>query len=57
LRRQWYVVHREKQRLTRAAVAFKAFLLTSAEALLAPAQAPRSATAGKGGKPAHPGRR
>ena len=36
LRRQWYVVHREKQRLTRAAVAFKAFLLTSAGAVLGP---------------------
>jgi len=57
LRRQWYVVHREKQRLTRAAVAFKAFLLTSAEALLGPAKAPPSATAGSGRKPAPPGRR
>ncbi|MBF8299612.1 MAG: putative transcriptional regulator, LysR family [Dehalococcoidia bacterium] len=34
LRRQWYVVHRQDKRLSRAAVAFKAFLLTSAEAVL-----------------------
>jgi DNA-binding transcriptional LysR family regulator len=38
LRRQWYIVHREKQRLSRAAVAFKAFLLGSAGALLGPAK-------------------
>jgi DNA-binding transcriptional LysR family regulator len=38
LRRQWYIVHREKQRLSRAAVAFKAFLLSSAGALLGPAK-------------------
>ena len=36
LRRQWYVVHRENRRLSRAAVAFKAFLLKSAGALLGP---------------------
>ena len=35
LRRQWYVVHREDKRLSRAAAAFRAFLLTSAEAVLA----------------------
>jgi DNA-binding transcriptional LysR family regulator len=51
LRRQWYVVHREKQRLTRVAVAFKAFLLTSAGALLGPAKGPPSATTGAGRTP------
>jgi hypothetical protein len=56
LRRQWYVVHREKQRLTRAAVAFKAFLLTSAEALLGTVKEPPSPTAG-GGKRARAARR
>ena len=35
LRRQWFVVHREDKHLSRAAIAFKAFLLTSAEAVLA----------------------
>ena len=35
LLRQWYVVHREDKRLSRAAAAFRAFLLTSAEAVLA----------------------
>lgn len=35
LRRQWYVVHREDKRLSRATSTFKAFLLTSAEAVLA----------------------
>ena len=34
LRRQWYVVHRGDKRLSRAALAFKAFLLTSAESIL-----------------------
>ncbi|MCZ7624544.1 MAG: LysR substrate-binding domain-containing protein [Candidatus Methylomirabilis sp.] len=34
LRRQWFVVHREDKHLSRAATAFKAFLLTSAEAVL-----------------------
>ncbi len=38
LRRQWYVVHREEKRLSRAAVAFRAFLLTSAESILASAK-------------------
>jgi DNA-binding transcriptional LysR family regulator len=47
LRRQWYIVHREKQRLSRAAVAFKAFLLTSAGVLLGPAKGPGSATSGR----------
>jgi DNA-binding transcriptional LysR family regulator len=42
LRRQWYVVHRQDKRLSRAAVAFKAFLLTSAESVLA---SPRSLAA------------
>ena len=47
LRRQWYIVNRERQRLTRAAAVFKAFLLTSAEALLGPTKAlPRRAGAG-----------
>ncbi len=36
LRRQWFVVHREGQRLTRAAAAFKDFLVTSARVVLAP---------------------
>lgn len=40
LLRQWYVVHREDKRLSRAATAFKAFLLTSAEAVLASAKPP-----------------
>ena len=40
LRRQWYVVHREDKRLSRAAVAFKAFLLTSAESVLASTKQP-----------------
>ena len=40
LSRQWYVVHRENQRLTRAAASFRTFLLTSAEDLLAPAISP-----------------
>jgi DNA-binding transcriptional LysR family regulator len=40
LLRQWYVVHREDKRLSRAAVAFKAFLLTSAEAVLASTKQP-----------------
>ncbi len=57
LRRQWYVVHREKQRLSRAAVAFKAFLLTSAGAVLGSAKGPLSATTGGGRKPAPAGRR
>ena len=35
LLRQWYVVHREDKRLSRAAAAFRAFLLTSAEEILA----------------------
>ncbi len=35
LMRQWYVVHREDKRLSRAATAFRAFLLTSAESVLA----------------------
>jgi DNA-binding transcriptional LysR family regulator len=34
LRRQWYVVHRRGQRLSRAAAAFRGFLLDSAEPLL-----------------------
>jgi len=38
LLRQWYVVHREDKRLSRAAAAFKAFLLTSAETVLASAK-------------------
>lgn len=41
LRRQWFVVHREDKHLSRAAIAFKAFLLTSAEAVLASAGQPR----------------
>jgi len=43
LRRQWYVVHREDKRLSRAATAFKAFLLTSAEAVLASTAQPQPA--------------
>jgi DNA-binding transcriptional LysR family regulator len=43
LRRQWYIVHREDKRLSRAAVAFRAFLLTSAEVILATAGQPQSA--------------
>lgn len=39
LLRQWYVVCRQDKRLSRAAVAFKAFLLASAESVLA---SPRS---------------
>jgi DNA-binding transcriptional LysR family regulator len=35
LRRQWFVVHREDKHLSRAAIAFKAFLHTSAETVLA----------------------
>lgn len=46
LRRQWYIVHREKQRLSRAAIAFKAFLLSSAASVLGPAQRPPLAPAG-----------
>jgi DNA-binding transcriptional LysR family regulator len=42
LRRQWYVVHRKDKRLSRAAAAFKAFLLTSAEAILASGGPPAS---------------
>lgn len=57
LHRQWYVVHREKQRLSRAAVAFKAFLLTSAKTLLGPARELSAATARGGRKPAPAGRR
>ena len=34
IHRQWYVVHREDKRLSRATSAFKSFLLTSAEAVL-----------------------
>jgi DNA-binding transcriptional LysR family regulator len=34
LRRQWYVVHRRDKRLSRAATAFKTFLLTSSEAIV-----------------------
>ncbi len=45
LQRRWYIVQRERQRLTHAAAAFKAFLLTSAEALLGPAKGSPSATA------------
>jgi DNA-binding transcriptional LysR family regulator len=41
LRRQWYVVYRKDKRLSRAALAFKAFLLTSAESVLASAKADR----------------
>ncbi|PWB79459.1 MAG: LysR family transcriptional regulator [Candidatus Methylomirabilota bacterium] len=41
LRRQWFVVHREDKHLSRAAIAFKAFLLTSAEAVLASVSQPR----------------
>jgi DNA-binding transcriptional LysR family regulator len=37
LRRQWYVVHRQEKRLSRAAAAFKGFLLASAEEILAKA--------------------
>lgn len=40
LRRQWFVVHREDKHLSRAATAFKAFLLTSAEAVLGSAGGP-----------------
>ncbi len=43
LRRQWYVVHREDKRLSRAAAAFRAFLLTSAEAVLASTAQPQPA--------------
>jgi len=43
LRRQWYVVHREDKRLSRAAAAFRAFLLTSAESILASAGGPQTA--------------
>jgi DNA-binding transcriptional LysR family regulator len=44
LRRQWYVVHRQDKRLSRAATAFKAFLLTSAEEVLATVRQPRRTT-------------
>lgn len=46
LRRQWYVVHREDKRLSRAAIVFKAFLLTSAETILPSTKAPSPAQAG-----------
>jgi DNA-binding transcriptional LysR family regulator len=45
VRRQWYVVHRQKQRLSRAAAAFKAFLLASAQALLGAARVPQAMSA------------
>jgi DNA-binding transcriptional LysR family regulator len=48
VRRQWYVVHRQKQRLSRAAAAFKAFLLASAQALLGAARVPLATSAGGG---------
>jgi DNA-binding transcriptional LysR family regulator len=38
LKRQWHVVHRKEKQLSQAASAFKAFVLTSAEAVLAPAK-------------------
>jgi DNA-binding transcriptional LysR family regulator len=41
LHRQWYIVHREKQRLSRAAAAFKAFLVSSAKDLLEPKEVSR----------------
>jgi DNA-binding transcriptional LysR family regulator len=40
--RQWYVVHRRHQRLSRAAAAFKAFLVAQAESLLAQASGRRA---------------
>ncbi len=43
LLRQWYVVHREDKRLSRAAAAFRAFLLTSAELVVAPTGQPKPA--------------
>ena len=43
LLRQWYVVHREDKRLSRAAAAFRAFLLTSAESVLASTSRPQHA--------------
>lgn len=36
LKRQWNLVHRKEKQLSQAALAFKTFLLTSAEAVLAP---------------------
>jgi DNA-binding transcriptional LysR family regulator len=57
LRRQWYIVHRQGQRLSRAALAFKAFLLTSAGPLLDPAKQPPSAKPGRGSKAARAVRR
>ncbi len=42
LTRQWNVVYREDKRLSRAAVAFRAFLLTSAEAVLASTAQPQT---------------
>ncbi len=44
LNRQWHVVHRKEKQLSQAALAFKAFLLTSAEAVLAPAKHRRAGT-------------
>ncbi|MFQ5802822.1 MAG: LysR family transcriptional regulator [Candidatus Methylomirabilales bacterium] len=38
LKRQWHVVHRKEKQLSQATLAFKVFLLTSAEAVLAPAK-------------------
>ena len=43
LLRQWYVVHREDKRLSRAAAAFRGFLLTSAEAVLESTAQPQPA--------------
>lgn len=43
LHRQWYVVHRADKRLSRATSAFKSFLLTQAEAVLASPQEVRVA--------------
>lgn len=36
LKREWHVVHRKEKQLSQAALAFKTFLLTSAEKVLAP---------------------
>ncbi len=48
LRRQWYVVHRQNKRLSRAATAFKAFLLNSAEGILETARQPWHTKQGAG---------
>ncbi len=42
LKREWHIVHRKEKQLSQAALAFKTFLLNSAEAVLAPSKHLRS---------------